>query len=168
MHGRCAILALALAGAFWCGCGDGAEPAGRGGTGGDSLVASGGTVGTGGSIASGGQSGGAPGAGGQVVASGSGGGGSAGHPGATGGSIGAGGQNTAAGGSAGGGAPPSCESLGWSPGNASLCGTSKGGLECAYCDLPAPPKAGAEPDCSSATAFQVAAVLCVTACGRCP
>jgi len=144
--------------------GTGGAALATGGTGGGST-ATGGQTGTGGASAagaggmnvsgSGGQSS-APGTGGQLGAGGTGG------PG-TGGATGGGGAK----GTGGAGTPPTCESLGWSPGDAQLCGASKDGYECAGCYLPNPPRGGAEPDCVSSTAFQGVTVLC-TACGSCP
>ena len=134
----------------------GGTQGGHGGT-----ACAGGTQGGHGGTASaggtqGGHGGGAAGYGGQVAGAGGSAAGTAGSAG-----TGAGG----AAGTGGGGLPPTCESLGWSPQDASLCYLyTKDDFECATCDYPAPPVP--EPECLS-DALGIMLVVCVSACSQC-
>ncbi len=165
---RRSVLALAVVALLGC-----AEADPAGGTGGGGSDGGGGAAGT--VVASSG-SGGAPAMGGSAgtsAAAGAAGGAvaTAGHA----GTLGSGGTTGHAGsgggaGAAGAGEPPTCESIGWVFGSASLCGGSLSGFECASCGAPASPQPATFKNCVSATAAQNGKVICIdarTACGSC-
>lgn len=161
---RTAIATVVLLGALY-GCGS-ADPAGQGmggaaagaggtasaagtsGAAGEARGGAGGEQSGGGATALGGRGGSAVGAGGRAGI------GTAGSSGA------AGSSPSGTGGTAG--APPTCTSLGWTPGDASLCAASKGAFACAFCYLPL---GGTGADCLAVTDQNVT-VLC-TDCASC-
>jgi hypothetical protein len=124
---------------------------------------SGGATGLGGDAAGDGGHAGSSGGGGEGGV-----GGAAGATGAAGTTGLTGGGGSAASGRAGtggGGLPPTCESLGWSPQDASLCYVyTKDDFECATCDYPGPPVP--EPECLSDT-LGIMLVVCVADCSQC-
>jgi len=146
--------------AFGVGSGCGSTPiTADSGSGGGAGNTDSGAAGAGdgqGGRAVGGAGGSATGTGGSAAA------GAGGH--GTGGSA-AGGVSGVAGASGGGGLSPMCESLGWSPQDASLCYVyTKDDFECATCDQPGPPVS--EPECLSDT-LGVMLVICVATCSQC-